>query len=126
MWYDPRRVRTRVEVNGRPHPVRQPPPVERLGNLSIGLFGGERADVLDERGRSTTQVRRCDGQRTLDLRTGTLKEKKNLGAPRFERVVPKWPSGTRQPEGEVGPSRGWHVGLDFQHCAVAEVWWTVI
>ena len=45
----------------------QPPPVERLGNLSIGLFGGEHADLFDKRGRSTTQVRRRERQWTLDL-----------------------------------------------------------
>ena len=45
----------------------QPPRVERLGNLSIGLFGGEHADLFDKRGRSTTQVRRRERQWTLDL-----------------------------------------------------------
>ena len=67
MSYDPRRVRTRVEVKGRPHPVRSHSRVERLGNLSIGLFGGEHADLFDKRGRSTTQVRRRERQWTLDL-----------------------------------------------------------
>ncbi len=28
--------------------------------------------------------------------------------------------------GRSRPGRGWHVGLEFEHCAVAEVWWTVI
>ena len=67
MSYDSRKVRTRVEVKGRAAARPEPPPVERLGNLPVGLFGGEHPDLLDERGRSTTQVRRPEGQRTFDL-----------------------------------------------------------
>ena len=73
MLYDPRRVRTRVEVNGRPHPVRS------HRRLSVSAICPSVCSVASARtcstsaAGSTTQVRRCDGQRTLDLtrRTAT-------------------------------------------------------
>ena len=48
-------------------PGAQPPPVAGVGDLRVGLFGGEGADLFDDRGRSTPQIRGPERQWTLDL-----------------------------------------------------------
>ena len=45
--------------------------VERLCNLSIGLFGGEDADKFNDFGRSTNQVWSAQRQRPLQRGSGS-------------------------------------------------------